>query len=183
VLIEHLIYSAALAVIVGMIYSRYTGRDPSWIIIAVAFVPDIDFVIEWIRAGAGTTFPLAISHGDLHNVLFLMDFSLLCAAVLYLFGLRFMDAFTCSALGIAAHIFEDALVYKYAYAFFWPYWPKILGIGIMEETRDIFGIASSTVLLTGVILLTGAVLVRTRIEGTGWWRIFLQWGRKDKGSF
>jgi hypothetical protein len=46
VYIEHIIYSAALAVIVGMIFSRYTGRDPSWIIIALAFVPDIDFALE-----------------------------------------------------------------------------------------------------------------------------------------
>jgi len=42
VFIEHIFYSAALAVLIGMIFSRYTGRDPSWIIIAVAFVPDVD---------------------------------------------------------------------------------------------------------------------------------------------
>ena len=41
--IEHLLYSAALAVIVDMIFSRSMGRDLLWIIIAVAFEPDIDF--------------------------------------------------------------------------------------------------------------------------------------------
>jgi hypothetical protein len=39
VFIEYLIYSAALAVIVGRFFSRFKGTDPSWIIIAV--VPDI----------------------------------------------------------------------------------------------------------------------------------------------
>jgi hypothetical protein len=37
-------------------------------------------------------------------------------------------------------------------------------MGILKETRNIFGIASSTVLLTGLILLAIAVLVRTLIE-------------------
>jgi hypothetical protein len=49
----------------------------------------------------------------------------------------------------------------------------------MGETRDFFGIASSTVLLIGIILLAGAVLVRTLIEGRGWWHVFLQGGRID----
>ncbi len=179
-LIEHLLYSGAIAVIAGMIFSRYTGRDPSWIIIAVAFVPDLDFVLEWTRGFLGISLPVVINHGNFHNILFLIDFSFVVAAVLYFTGIRFPDAFVCTAAGIAAHIFEDALVYKYAYAFLWPYSPKILGIGIMEETRDIFGIASSTVLLTGFILLVVSVLVRTYIEGTGWWRVFLQGGRKGR---
>jgi len=46
VYIEHLIYSAALAVIFGMFFSRFKGTDPSWIIIAVAFVPYIDFSVH-----------------------------------------------------------------------------------------------------------------------------------------
>jgi hypothetical protein len=180
VLIEHLIWSAALAIPVGMIYSRFTGRDPSWIIIAVAFVPDMDFVLEWTRAELWTTIPVTVSHGDFHNILFLMDFSLLAAAALTLFHIRFSDAFFCTAAGIAAHIVEDALVYEHAYAFFWPYSTKILGIGIMEETRNLAGIASSTVLAVGVILLTVSIFVRTCVEGTGWWSVFLRGGRTGR---
>jgi hypothetical protein len=49
VYIEHLIYSVALAVIVGMIFSRFKGTDPSWIIIAA----DLD-ISEIFRGNDGT---------------------------------------------------------------------------------------------------------------------------------
>ena len=182
-LIEHIIYSAALAVIVGMIFFRFTGRDPSWIIIAVAFVPDIDLALEMFRYLFRylfrTPFHYTIHHGDFHNVLFLILFSLLFAAVLRHFGIRFIDGFICSAVGIAAHLFEDALVLNPAYAFFWPVSSKIYGIGIMPETRNVL-IANITVLLVGIILLAGAVLVRTLIDGKGWWSVFLRGGRSGR---
>ena len=52
----------------------------------------------------------------------------------------------------------------------------------MQETPkmlNIFGIGHSTVLAVVLILLFGALLVRTRVEGTGWWRVFLKGGRED----
>jgi membrane-bound metal-dependent hydrolase YbcI (DUF457 family) len=179
VFIEHIIYSAALAVIVGMIFSRYTGRDPSWIIIAIAFIPDIDYALELIQKWAWLESPLRIHHGNLHNVLFLIVFSFMFAGVLRYFGIRFIDGLICSAIGIAAHFCEDLLVFNPAYAFLWPYSPKIFGLGILENTRNLFWIANDTVLLIGLILLAGAVLVRTLVEGTGWWRVFLRGGRED----
>jgi hypothetical protein len=179
---EHLIYSAALAVIVGMIFSRYYGRDPSWIIIAVAFVPDIDVVLQGIQRLTRRVFTVIIQHGDLHNILLLIGLSLLFATVLHRFGIMFTDGLICSAVGIAAHFLEDALVYNPAYAFLWPITTQTFGIGILEETRNFFGIASSTVLLIGIILLAGAVLVRTLIEGRGWWQVFLNGGRIDAQS-
>jgi len=182
VYIEHIIYSAAFAVIVGMVFFRFTRRDPSWIIIAVAFVPDIDLVLEILRHLFRTSFHYSIHHGDFHNVLFLILFSLLFAAILRHFGIRFIEGFICSSVGIAAHLFEDALVWKPAYAFFWPISSRIFGIGIMQETPNIFGIANSTVLLVGIILLAGAVLLRTLVDGKGWWSVFLRGGRMESGS-
>jgi membrane-bound metal-dependent hydrolase YbcI (DUF457 family) len=163
-----------------MIFSRTTGRDPSWIIIAFAFVPDVDLVLEKMHVLTRFGYPVIIHHGDLHNIFVLMVFSLLFAVILRWFGIRFIDGLICSAIGIAAHFFEDALVYQPAYAFLWPITTQVFGIGIIQETRNIFGIASSTVLLIGIILLIGAVLVRTLIEGRGWWRVFLHGGRMDK---
>lgn len=165
-----------------MIFSRYTGRDPSWIIIAVTFVPDIDYALEMIQEWSWLDLPFEIQHGDLHNVLFLIVFSLLFAGVLRYFGIRFIDALFCSAIGISAHFFEDLLVFNPAYAFLWPYSTKIFGLGIMENTRNLFGIANSTVLIIGIVLLAGAVLVRTLVEGTGWWRVFLKGGRTGTRS-
>jgi len=162
-----------------MIFSRYYGRDPSWIIIAVAFVPDIDVVLQGFHRLTRRVFTVTIQHGDLHNILLLIGFSVLFAMVLHLFGIRFTDGLICSAVGIAAHFIEDALVYNPAYAFLWPITTQTFGIGIMEETRNIFWIANSTVLLIGMILFSGAVLLRTFIEGRGWWQVFLKGGRTD----
>jgi membrane-bound metal-dependent hydrolase YbcI (DUF457 family) len=181
VFLEHLLYSAALAVIVGMIFSRTTGRDPSWIIIAVALVPDIDFALERIDRLPGITIPVINHHGDLHNILFLIVFSLLLAMILRWFGIRFIDGLICAAIGIAAHLVEDALVYKPAYPFLWPFSSQDFGLGILQETRNL-GVASNTVLLFGLLLLAGAVLVRTLVEGKGWWRVFFHGGRMEHSS-
>jgi hypothetical protein len=180
VYIEHIFYSAALAVLIGMIFSRYTGRDPSWIIIAVAFVPDIDAILERSPAALPRIFvPGTIHHGDMHTILLLMVCSLLIAAVLQWFGIRFIDGLLCSAIGIAAHFFEDALVYNPSYTFLWPITSYAFRIGILEGPRNLFGVANSSVVLIGIILLVLAVLVRTLVEGTDWWRLFLQGGRTD----
>jgi hypothetical protein len=181
VFIEHLIYSAALAVIVGMLFSRFKGTDPSWIIIAVAFVPDMDFGLQELRKIPGITLPFIVQHGDFHNILALMFFSLVIAAAASAIGMWFPDAFVCAIIGVAAHLFEDALVADPAYRFFWPFSFQDSGIGILAVTRDIFGIANSEVLVIGILLLTGALLVRTLVEGKGWWKVFLQGGiRKGK---
>jgi membrane-bound metal-dependent hydrolase YbcI (DUF457 family) len=179
VYIEHIIYSAALAVIVGMIFSHYTGRDPSWIIIALAFVPDVDVALAEIQEWNWVDFPFKIYHGDLHNILFLLVFSLLFAAVLRYFGIRFIDGLICSAIGIGAHLFEDFLVYDPAYAFLWPFTSKIVSWGILKGPINVLWIANGTVLIIGLILLYGALLLRTRIEGTDWWSVFFRGGRED----
>ena len=36
---EHLVYSAAIAILAGMVYMKAAGRDPSWIIILTAYAP------------------------------------------------------------------------------------------------------------------------------------------------
>jgi membrane-bound metal-dependent hydrolase YbcI (DUF457 family) len=181
VFIEHLIYSAALAVIVGMLFSRYKGSDPSWIIIAVAFVPDIDFGLQALREIPGITLPFTVLHGDFHNIMGLIFFSLVIAAAASAIRMWFPDAFVCAVLGIAAHFFEDALIADPAYSFFWPFSFQDSGIGVLSETRDILGVANSEVLVIGIVLLSGALCVRTLVEGKGWWKVFLQGGiRKGK---
>ena len=180
VLIEHLIYSAALAVIVGMIFVRLTGRDPSWIIIAVAFVPDIDIGFQALGKIPGITLPFIVQHGDFHNILILIFFSIIIALAASAINMRTLDAFVCAAIGIGAHLFEDALIDNPAYRFFWPLSSQKFGIGILTETPDLV-IANSEVLLIGLLLLFGVIYLRTLIEGKEWWKIFLQGGiRKAK---
>jgi hypothetical protein len=46
----------------------------------------------------------------------------------------------------------------------------------MKETPDIFGIADITMLAVGIILFTGVLVLRTYIEGNGWWKVLLRDG-------
>ncbi len=101
-LFEHLIYSTAIAIIAGMVWYKYTGRDPSWIIIASAYAPDFDifagelfkkFDMNILINGA------PIRHGDFHNIAFLLLFACAAALVLKLAGMRFGDSFLFADIG------------------------------------------------------------------------------------
>jgi hypothetical protein len=85
-------------------------------------------------------------------------FSLVIAAAASVIRISTWDAFVCAAIGIGAHFFEDALIADPAYRFFWPVSLQKFGIGILYETRNIFGIANSEVLLIGILLLSGATV-------------------------
>ena len=52
----------------------------------------------------------------------------------------------------------------------------------MNETPNMFEIANTKVLFVGIILLVGAVVVRTLIEGKGWWRVFFLGGIKKNSA-
>jgi hypothetical protein len=45
-IIEHLVYSIAIAIVFGMIYRRVTGREISWIIVLSAYTPDVDIIAD-----------------------------------------------------------------------------------------------------------------------------------------
>ena len=55
---EHFIYSAALAILVGMVFYQYTRRDPSWIIIICALVPDLDVIANRLLTLLGFKYSL-----------------------------------------------------------------------------------------------------------------------------
>ncbi|NJD54598.1 MAG: hypothetical protein FIB07_17270 [Candidatus Methanoperedens sp.] len=167
-LFEHLIYSTAIAIIAGMLWYKRTGRDPSWIIIASAFAPDFDIVAgELFRKFDlnvlvdGST----ISHGDFHNIAFLLLFAFGAALVLRLAGMRFGDSFLFAGIGFGAHMFEDALVFKPFYAFFWPISGQKFGIGLLDYKPDFYGIANMDVLIVGVILMVLCGGIRYFYEG------------------
>ncbi len=180
---EHIVYSTALAIIVGMIFYHYTGRDSSWIIILCAWIPDIDLIANRVLTSFGFTLLFEghrISHGVFHNIAIMVLFGVLAAFLLHPFGIRFFDAFFFAVVGFGAHLFEDALVYKVGYPYLWPFSSEELGIGLLpnvlsEENyfRDFFGIANTEVLLIGIACLLVAILIRTWREGPSWVRWYM----------
>jgi hypothetical protein len=83
-LIEHLIYSTALAIFIGMIHYRFFNRDYSWIIIVSAYVPDLDVISDSLLKKMGITVLIyghTIVHGYFHNIAILTLYAIFVGTV------------------------------------------------------------------------------------------------------
>jgi hypothetical protein len=182
-LAEHLVYTTAIAIIAGMLFFRYTGRDTTWIIILVSYVPDLDKIADRILTQAGFTVLFeghTIHHGTFHNIAAMVIIAVIIAFLLHPFGIRFLDSFLFTIIGFGAHLFEDALVYPSHAMYLWPLYKEKMGLGWLpvngfEESynADFFHIANMEVLFIGLLLLIIAILIRSRFEGHGWVRHYL----------
>ena len=175
-LFEHWIYSTAIAIITGMIYSRFTGREHPWIIIASAYIPDIDIAVDTFLRRLGITLLIngsPIKHGSFHNIVVLLLFAFSIALLLHPLGIKFIDSFIFASIGFGAHLFEDALVFNPGYAFFWPLSNQRFGIGILGYTPNLYGIADIKVLSISLILVILCIGLRILYEGTSWIKYLL----------
>ena len=94
-LAEHLVYSTAVAVIAGMLFFHYTGRDTSWIIILCTYLPDLDKIGDRLLDSIGFTVLFeghTIHHGTFHTGAAMLIFGVSIAFLLHPFGIRFFDA-------------------------------------------------------------------------------------------
>lgn len=180
---EHIIYSSALAILVGMVFYKYTGRDHSWIIIVYAWAPDVVGITIPILNNFGFTLfhrLYYILNPALHTIAMMIIFGIIVACLLHPFGIRFFDALFFSLIGFGAHLFEDALVYKVGYPYLWPFSSEDLGIGLIPTIlsednyfRGFLGIANTDVLIIGVVFFLVATGIRTWYEGTSWIRWYM----------
>jgi len=176
----------AIAILVGMLYYRWTGRDHSWIIIFCAWIPDFDLIAESFLNKFGFVVLFdgqPIHHGTFHTIAMMVIFAILMAFLLHPFGIRFVDSLFFATIGFGAHLFEDALVYKVGYMFFWPFSTKIWGLGLLPEMmneeyyiKDFFRVANTEVLIIGLVFLIVAMIIRTYVEGSTWIRWYLPAG-------
>jgi hypothetical protein len=182
-LAEHLIYSAALAILIGMLFVKFTGRDYSWIIILFAFAPDSDIVVPRILRAVGINFRFEgypIFHGAFHTLGAMVLFGIIAGLFLSAFEIPTFDAILLSTIGFGAHLVEDALVYSDGYSFLWPVISGRIGLGWLvsamnEESYNatFFHIANTDVLLIGIEFLFLAMIIRTLVEGEGWIRWYM----------
>lgn len=85
-LVEHLIYSTALAIFIGMIHYRFFNRDYSWIIIVSAYVPDLDVISDSLLKKMGITvlvYGHTIVHGYFHNIAILTIYAIFMGFLLH----------------------------------------------------------------------------------------------------
>lgn len=169
---EHIIYSAAIAIIVGLIFLRYTSRDQAWVIIPISLIPDIDHVNNIIWDWKWLPLPQKLvpflSIGVLHNILGALIIASLVIAVLLLFKMKVTDAIIYTTIGLTAHMFEDYLVYPPAsYQFLYPLNSVKYGINLIPETADL-GFAGTQVLIVGLLFLAFAICLRYYLSSNGW---------------
>ncbi len=163
---EHLVYSLAIGLAFGAVYQRFTGRDYWWIIVASAFVPDIDLIADAALRKMGITvlvFGAHIDHGHFHNILVMLLYAAAMAFLLHPLGIRLMDSFVFALVGFAAHMFEDALVANPAYPFLYPLTIHRNGLGLFSYHADILGIADREVLILGIVLLMISLALRRKL--------------------
>jgi hypothetical protein len=158
---EHLVYSLAIGLAFGAIYQLLTGRNCWWIIVASAFIPDLDLIADPALKKMGITvlvFGAPIDHGHFHNILVMLFYATAMAFLLHPLGIRLIDTFIFSMVGFIAHMFEDALVANPAYPFLYPFTTGRFGIGLFNYHADILGIADKEVLFFGVMLLIMVII-------------------------
>lgn len=158
-LIEHLIYNIAIAI---LIYTIYEKRYVLSIIILSTYSPDIDFVTDSILKKIGITLLIygdPIKHGDFHNILVLIIYGILVALLLNTIKIKMIDSFILASIGFTAHLFEDYIVFNPGYRFFWPISDKIYGIGLIKYNADFYGIANKDVLIVGLIFIILCVII------------------------
>ncbi|HQN92349.1 MAG TPA: hypothetical protein PK336_08830, partial [Methanoculleus sp.] len=90
-LLEHLVYSTAIAIVLGTLYRRYTGRDHAWLVVASAYVPDLDIVADGLLQRIGITVMVhgsPIRHGNFHNAAVMLAYAVFAALLLHPAGVR-----------------------------------------------------------------------------------------------
>jgi hypothetical protein len=163
---EHIFYTGAIAILVGMVFYKCTGRDSSWIIILCAWAPDLD---------------LFLHHGAFHNIAFMLIFGIIMAFILTLFGIQLFDAFFFSVIGFGVHLLEDAMVFDVAYPFLWPFSTNNHGLELFPNVissrgyyiANFFRIANTEILMIGLLCLVLAIIIRTYVEGPSWIRWYM----------
>ena len=155
-LLEHLIYNIAIAI---FIYTIFNKRYILGIIILSSYSPDIDLIADKILKKIGIELLIhgkSISHGDFHNILILLIYAILVALILNMINIKMRYSFILASIGFMMHLFEDALVFKIGYRFFWSFSNKIYGIGLIADYNDridLYGIANKDVLTIGIICI------------------------------
>jgi hypothetical protein len=172
-ILEHAIYTLALCVFAGVLYEKYTFRNPVWIIWFACLIPDIDYIIEYLQRDLFRV-NATVYHGDFHTIFVMLVVSVGLGWIIskYMREIHIYDAILCVSVGFFAHLVEDAFVYNPSYAYFAPFCTQSWCFGIISATNDmlIYGepIGSTKVFVAGIVLLSAAIGIRLLIQDASW---------------
>ena len=173
-ILEHFLYNISIAILVGIFYKKHFNRNPSWIIVVCAGLPDLDYILQsicyYIYDNTGYILPIMINHGNFHTFPIIVMLALIFGYIIHkYFKENIYDAMICTFIGGSIHLLCDMSVYSYIY---YPLFPlngvEIKTVAILEETRNvIFGVGDWTIIIVGLCLVIYACIVKFAIEGMG----------------
>lgn len=162
-IIEHIIYNLSIAILIGIIYRRFTNRNPTWIIVACALLPDIDYLLQSMFYY--NMFPIYIEHGNFHSIPAIITLSIIFGYICTYFSERFYDGIICVAIGSFAHYIEDICVYNNMYYPFFPFNNfSFRSFNILHETSNMFGMGDWLIIIVGIVILV--CVSKVAIDGT-----------------
>ncbi len=187
-IVEHLFYTGAIAVIAGMVLSsRGIPHEKAYVLIIMvsSILPDIPWLFVEVSSLSGVTLliaPFIPSQSMLHTLAALSIVSILAVPAFRGFHLRPLYVALCCALGYGSHLLADGLTHTTRYSLLWPISPEHVGIGLfVPYTPDILGLAWTRVLAVGLVLFGLAIAVRTAVEGPAWMRDYGLKSRDQSG--
>lgn len=158
---EHILYTIAIILIVGIFYTRFTGKQYYWQILLIgSFLADIDHLnnVLWdagIVPWTVQVFPL-LKLGNFHNVMWMVLLSVCVASILINFKVSFKEGLMFCLAGYGIHLLEDFISYPPVYQMLYPFTDKYLGINIIPETKNLVW-AGTEVLEVGIVFLAMAI--------------------------
>jgi membrane-bound metal-dependent hydrolase YbcI (DUF457 family) len=172
-LIEHILYNLSIAIIIGILYNRYTNRNPTWIIVITSWLPDIDYVVQslWYNIYQCTAIlcPIMIRHGDFHNIMVIILLSIIFGYLIYKYcNVLLKDAILCVGIGCIAHLVEDITVYDKTYRLLYPMSNiQFYNLNLINESRNILGIGDSNIIAIGIFILLCFCIIKFMVDGMG----------------
>lgn len=173
-IIEHFLYNIAIAILVGIFYNKYFKRNPTWIIVFCAGLPDIDYILQsfcfLIYDNTGYILPIMINHGNFHSFVVIVVLAVVFGYIIHkYFGENIYDSMILVFIGSLAHFICDLIVYTYTY---YPFYPlngfAIKTIAVIEETRNMpLGLGDWDIFIIGICFVTYACIIKFAIEGVG----------------
>jgi membrane-bound metal-dependent hydrolase YbcI (DUF457 family) len=168
---EHILYSVAIAIIVGVLYeSIFKSTLPIWIIAACAWLPDIDYVLQTITFQLYHITQFIIIHGTFHNIFWLLIFSFGIAYILKKYkNMNFNKVFLCMVIGCTTHMFCDYFVYDMVFNPLYPIYCVVWGCPLISEFGSFYGIGEFSLIVWGLIFVVVALTIKVAFD------IFKEW--------
>lgn len=160
-IIEHIIFSIAVAITIGAIVKRnYSYVLPVWIIPAFSWLPDSDYipfhVFTFLTGGQW----VPIHHSDFHNVFSIICLSLIVAYILNkTLKYNLIVGFSCAFLTGCFHIICDFMVYGGRFHPFVLKSIEFVGWNVIPETRSLLGIGEPVIVFWGCVAVLLSLIV------------------------